>query len=640
MPGINGRGIMKIISITELERFREELKKDESKKSVSVCVCAGTGCGAGGAGDVLAELSSLIRDKGLAGDVSVVSTGCHGFCENGPLVVVRRAEKGAEKGGNILYQRVKPEDVKRIVEHSVMRDGIVEDLLYKDPQTGRKIAEESEVPFYKYQKRLLLACNGRINPRRIEDYIVRDGYKALAKALQMKPDDILTEIEKSGLRGRGGAGFPTGKKWSVCRDAILAVPDTASAHIVCNADEGDPGAFMDRSLIEGNPHSVIEGMIIGAYAICSGTQAEPRGYVYIRYEYPLALEHLTMALEQARERGMLGEDILGSGFSFDIRIHPGAGAFVCGEETALIASIENKIGRPTPRPPYPAEKGISGQPTNINNTKTWANVPIIINNGAAWYSNIGTKTSPGTMIFSLVGKIANSGLIEVPMGITLREILYKIGGGTKDKTFKVQVGGPSGGLIPDSMLDIPIDYESLAAAGSMMGSGGLIVSDETTCMVGMARYFLSFTQEESCGKCTPCREGTKYMLRILEKIVAGKANEVDLAVLEETANMVQASSLCGLGKTAPNPVLSTLRHFRQEYVEHIVEKKCRAKACQALIEYSIRKDKCTGCALCMKNCPYSAISGSPKEPHGINAEKCAKCGVCLEMCRFDAIEVR
>lgn len=635
---------MKINSISEFEHFSEDLKSKQTISKPLISICCGTGCAVSGAGEVFSKISEKIETNNLDAKIDVVPTGCHGFCEKGPLVVIRNPG-GKEKIKEIFYQQVKPEDVNEIIEETILKGKIVERLLYIDPVTGRKVIEESDVPFYKYQKRLLLANNGKIDPTKINDYISAGGYKSLTKALGMKSEEIIDEIKKSGLRGRGGAGFPTGKKWELCRKVkTTEISQKGQTHltkyVICNADEGDPGAFMDRSLIEGNPHSIVEGMIIGAYAICGGTDYKPAGYVYLRNEYPLALKHLQIALEQAREYGLLGENILGSGFSFDIEIHRGAGAFVCGEETALLQSIEGKIGRPTPRPPYPAECGLFGKPTNINNVKTWASVPIIINNGSEWYSNIGTKTSKGTMIFSLVGKIENTGLIEVPMGITLREIIYKIGGGLPEKKFKVQVGGPSGGLIPENMLDLPIDYESLAKIGSMMGSGGLIVTDENTCMVNMAKFFLAFTQQESCGKCTPCREGTKYMLRILEKITAGKAEEKDLLLLEETANMVKETALCGLGNTAPNPVLSTLRYFREEYVEHIEKKKCRAKICQALIEYSILEDKCTGCVLCLKRCPSKAITGEPKKLHKIDLMKCTKCGICLEVCKFNAVEVK
>lgn len=637
---------MKIKSINELEKLRTELHIKKGVSLTTVSVCCGTGCSATGASEVFSTFESQLSAANYQLS-TLLMTGCHGFCERGPLVVIRK------NGSEIFYQQVKPQDVSEIVSETILNNKVIDRLLYVDPVTGQKVVEESEVPFYRHQKRLLFGNNGRINPTRIEDYLSIGGYSALAKALMMSPEKIIDEIKNSGLRGRGGAGFPTGEKWELCRKASPQSTDHSpqnpstmdrgrwTKYIVCNADEGDPGAFMDRSLIEGNPHSVIEGMSIGAWAICGKTDFQCRGYIYIRNEYPLALKHLQIAIEQAREYGFLGNDILGSGFDFDIKIHRGAGAFVCGEETALLSSLEGKVGRPRPRPPYPVEKGLYDQPTNINNVKTWASVPLIINNGADWFSSIGTENSRGTMIFSLVGKINNTGLIEVPMGITLREIVHNIGGGIpNNKKFKaVQIGGPSGGCLPGSCLDLPIDYESLTEAGAMMGSGGMIVMDEDTCMVDVARYFLAFTQQESCGKCVPCRVGTKQMLDILEKITKGQSEIDDLTKLEQLAQTVKFSSLCGLGKTAPNPVLTTLRYFYDEYEAHIKQKKCPAKVCKLLLTYSVIDEKCNGCHLCFKNCPSGAISGEPKKLHIIDANKCSRCGICFDVCKFNAIKV-
>jgi NADH-quinone oxidoreductase subunit F len=533
---------------------------------------------------------------------------------------------------NIFYPRPKQEDIPEIIKESVINDNAVERLLYVDPASEEVVVHEVDIPFYRKQMRLLFKNNKEIDPTSIESYMKVGGYQALAKVLSEKtPEDIIDEVKKAGLRGRGGAGFSTGRKWEFCRNA----PGTTK-FVICNADEGDPGAFMDRSLLESSPHSVLEGMIIGAYAM--GAQ---KGYIYVREEYPLAVERLTIAIEQAHDFGFLGDSILGSPFSFTIEITTGAGAFVCGEETALIASLEGSVGEPRQRPPYPAEKGLWGKPTNINNVKTWANVPLIMTKGADWYSQIGTETSKGTMIFSLVGKINNTGLVEVPMGITLRELVYDIGGGVPNgKQLKaVQTGGPSGGCIPASKIDLPVDYESLAAAGSIMGSGGMIVMDENTCMVDVAQYFVNFLKYESCGKCTPCREGLYQMYEILDAICKGNGKEEDLALLEDLAYTMKEGSLCMLGGTAANPVLSTLRFFKDEYVAHIRDKKCPAGVCKALIRYSIDPDTCTGCGICEKNCPQNAISGENGGPRTIDYEQCIKCGVCLDVCKFDAVEV-
>jgi NADH:ubiquinone oxidoreductase subunit F (NADH-binding)/Pyruvate/2-oxoacid:ferredoxin oxidoreductase delta subunit len=509
---------------------------------------------------------------------------------------------------------------------------LIDGLLFVDPITGKTIVHDNKIPFYAKQMRRVLAMNGEIDPTRIEDYIARDGYTALCRSLtEMTPKQVIEEITKAGLRGRGGAGFPTGVKWKLCRQSPGEVK-----YVICNADEGDPGAFMDRSILEGNPHSVVEGMIIGAYAI-----GATEGYVYIRNEYPLAVENLNIALTQAREGGLLGKNILGSGFNFDIQIRFGSGAFICGEETALMASIEGKIGEPRPRPPYPAQQGLWGKPTNINNVKTWANAPLIIRNGADWFSNIGTEKSKGTMIFSLVGNIRNTGLVEVPMGITLEELIYDVGGGIPgEKTFKAaQIGGPSGGCIPKEHLGVSVDYESLTELGAIMGSGGLVVCDEDTCMVDLTRYFLKFTQEESCGKCVPCRVGTRAILETLDRICAGQGSEGDLEYLTELCENVKNSSLCGLGQTAPNPVLTTLRYFREEYEAHFYDKKCPAKICKGLITYAIDPEACSGCMVCARNCPAGAISGEKGQLHKINHELCTRCGVCRSLCNFDAVLV-
>jgi len=518
------------------------------------------------------------------------------------------------------------------VSQTVAKGQIIDRLLYADPITGKKARYEHEVPFYQRQQRLVFGSNGLLDPTSIDDYIALGGYSALSKALfGMKPEEVIGEITKSGLRGRGGAGFPTGRKWEICRSAPCADGDR---YIICNADEGDPGAYMDRSLLEGNPHIVMEGMVIGAHAIGSH-----QGYVYVRNEYPLAVQNLELALEEARGCGLLGKDILGSGFDFDLRIVRGAGAFVCGEETALIASVEGRIGEPRPRPPYPAVSGLWGKPTNINNVETWANVPLILNNGSGWYSKIGTQTSKGTKIFSLVGKVNNTGLVEVPMGIKLREIVYDIGGGIRGgKRFKaVQTGGPSGGCIPEQLLDLAVDYESLTRAGAIMGSGGMIVMDENTCMVDVARYFMNFLKEESCGKCTPCREGIDRALEILQRICRGEGEEKDIQTLEAIGAMMKGFALCALGTTAPNPILSTIKYFRGEYEAHIRDRRCPAAVCRDLVHFRILPDQCTGCMACAAVCPSKAIRGEKKQAHTVDDALCTKCGLCLEACKHDAI---
>jgi NADH-quinone oxidoreductase subunit F len=604
--------------------YRQRIRAAADPQQRRIRVCDGTGCRALGSRKVLARLQETLREAGLADKIEVVPTGCPGFCELGPLITI-----DPEK---IAYNRVSVDDVPAIVAKTIVQGEIIDGLVFVDPVTGQTIIHDNELPFYTRQMRRVLELNGEIDPTRIEDYIAHDGYAALSKAIyEMTPEQVIEEIKQSGLRGRGGAGFPTGMKWHFCRQSPGDVK-----YVICNADEGDPGAFMDRSILEGNPHSVVEGMIIGAYAM-GATQ----GYVYIRNEYPLAVQNLKIALKLAQEHGLLGKDILGSGFDFDIEIRVGSGAFVCGEETALMASIEGKIGEPRPRPPYPAQSGLWGKPTNINNVKTWANVPLIVRNGSDWFASVGTEKSKGTMIFSLVGKIRNTGLVEVPMGISLGELIYDVGGGIPGgKEFKAaQIGGPSGGCIPKEHLDVPVDYESLTALGAIMGSGGLVVTDEDTCMVDLARYFLKFTQEESCGKCVPCRIGTRAMLETLERICAGQGREGDIEYLIELGQEVKRSSLCALGGTAPNPVLTTIRYFRDEYEAHIYDKKCPAKVCKGLITYEIVAELCTGCMVCARDCPVSAISGEKGQSHVINAEVCSRCGFCQSLCKFDAIVV-
>ena len=586
-----------------------------------ILICTGTGCTASGAKDVLAKFDEELKAKKLREEVSLVETGCHGFCEGGPLVIIYPE--------GTFYTRVKPEDVAEIVEEHILKGRIVSRLLFKEPLTAEKVPSYDEIAFYKKQHRLVLRNCGHINPDSIEEYIGADGYEGLAKAiLTMTPEQVVEEMKKTGLRGRGGGGFPTGMKWMFCSKS-----PGPKKYVICNADEGDPGAFMDRSLLEGDPHAILEGMAICAYAI-----GADEGYIYCRAEYPLAIKRLKQAIAQAEEAGLLGEKILGTDFSCTLHIKEGAGAFVCGEETALMASIEGKRGMPRPRPPFPAVKGLWEKPSNINNVETFANVPYIFRVGAEEYAKLGTEKSKGTKVFALTGKINNTGLAEVPMGITMREIIFEIGGGIMGgKKFKaVQIGGPSGGCIPEKLLDTPIDYDSLIAAGAMMGSGGLVVMDEDTCMVDVAKFFLNFTQSESCGKCTPCREGTKRMLEMLTAITEGKGKDGDIEKLERLAKSIKAGALCALGQTAPNPILSTLRYFRDEYEAHIYDKKCPAGVCTALIGYKIT-DKCVGCGLCKKVCPVDAISGEPKGKHTIDPDKCIKCGACMEKCPFKAI---
>ncbi len=615
----------RIKSPAELEDFRKDLLARRDPAAPCITLCSGTACHATGSEQVSAAIKEELVRQGLGTSVEFKRTGCHGFCEKGPILVIGPEET--------CYLEVSPKDVPEIISSTLKEKKIVDRLLYTDPTTGEKTAHESDIPFYKYQQRIVFGPNRRIDPRRVEDYLAIGGYRALIKALfEMTPDEVIDEVKKAGLRGRGGAGFPTGIKWEAARKA-----PGETKYVVVNCDEGDPGAYMDRSIMEGNPFGVLEGLIIGAYAIGSH-----EGYVYVRQEYPLAVENLGIAMEQAEKHGLLGKDILGSGFDFDVEVHRGAGAFVCGEETALLMSLEGKAGEPRPRPPYPAVRGLWDKPTNINNVETWATVPLIIDAGADRFASIGTEKSKGTKIFSLVGKISNTGLVEVPMGITLRDIIFKIGGGIPNgKKFKaVQTGGPSGGCIPEDKLDLAVGFDELARAGSMMGSGGMIVMDEDTCMVDVARYFIDFLTDESCGKCVPCREGLRQMHKILTNITEGKGNKGDIELLEMVAETAVEASLCALGKTAPNPFLSTLRYFRDEYEAHINEKRCPALSCKALISYYIDPGKCQACLICLRNCSAKAIDGGKKKIHVIDQGKCTKCGVCFEVCpsRFGAVK--
>ncbi|NOR59211.1 MAG: 4Fe-4S dicluster domain-containing protein [Methanosarcinales archaeon] len=613
---------MKVTSVNELEAIRSEILAGKDQDKPCIAVCGGPGCLANQCLEVRDAFVNEIAAKGLTDKVDVRTTGCHGFCECGPIALIYPQE--------IFYQGLSIDDIPEIIEQTIINNKTVDRLLYTDDEAGQLVETEGEVPFYKQQMRLILGNNSKIDPHSIEDYIAIGGYSALAKVLGgMQPMEVVDEIKNSGIRGRGGGGFPTGRKWESTRNAEGDIK-----YVICNADEGDPGAFMDRSILEGNPHSVLEGMIIGAYAIGSN-----EGYVYVRNEYPLALKNINLAIKQAHEAGLLGDNILGSGFNFDLKVNRGGGAFVCGESTALMASLEGKPGEPRAKYIHTSDKGLWDRPSNLNNVETWANIPLIINNGADWYSAIGTESSKGTKVFSLVGKINNTGLVEVPMGMSLREIIFDIGGGIPDnKAFKaVQTGGPSGGCIPESLIDLPVDYDRLTEVGSMMGSGGMIVMDEDTCMVDVARYFINFLMEESCGKCVPCREGLLRMGEILTDITEGRGRMEDLDLIQDLSEVLRDASLCGLGQTAPNPVMSTLKYFRDEYEAHIKDHKCPAGVCTELITYSIDAGNCTGCGLCLKKCPAEAITGETKQPHVLDAGKCIKCGICYDVCKFDAV---
>jgi NADH-quinone oxidoreductase subunit F len=614
----------KIRNTSELQHLREFILGEHALKKKVIRIC-NTGCRGRGSSSIVEAFENQVSKDNLQDKVMIKKTGCHGFCEAGSVMVI--------DPDNILYQQVTPDDVPEILSETILEGKVIDRLLYRDPITGEKIAPEAEIPFYRNQTKLVSFRTGRIDPAHIEDYLATDGYAGLAKALTtMTPHEIIEAVEASGLRGRGGGGFPAGRKWRTCREAQGMVK-----YVIANGDEGDPGAFMDRSLMEGDPHSIIEGMLIGAYAI-----GAHKGFIYVRDEYPIAVEHLSTAIEQARIYGFLGEDILGTGFDFDMEISRGAGAFVCGESTALMSSLEGRVGEPRAKYVHTVDSGLWDCPSNLNNVETWANIPLIINRGAEWYAGIGTRKSKGTKVFSLVGKVRHTGLVEVPMGMTLREIIYDIGGGIReDKRFKaVQTGGPSGGCIPANRIDMPVDYDSLKEVGSMMGSGGMIVMDESSCVVDVAKYFIEFLMHESCGKCVPCREGLKQMHHVLSKICEGRGRSGDIELLESLSSFMIDTSLCALGGSAPNPVLSTIRFFRDEYEAHIFEKKCRAGVCRNLFEYFIDENLCSGCALCRTKCPEQAITGEKKEAHVIHSEKCIRCGICYSLCKQEAVGVR
>ena len=614
----------RIKSPAELEEVRRGILEARDPDKPCITLCCGSACQASGSLEVAARLEEEIRSQGLEGAVEVRKTGCHGYCERGPIVV--------KEPDGVSYFQLQPDDVPEIVSRTLKEGAVVERLLYADPETGERIPRESEIPFYKHQKRLVFGDNAKIDPKSIEDYLAIGGYSALARALcEMSPEGVLEEVKKANLRGRGGGGFPAGIKWEGSRNAP---GDTK--YVIVNADEGDPGAYMDRSLLEGNPHAILEGLVIGAYAV-----GAREGFIYVRQEYPLAVENVTVAIRQAEEYGFLGENILGSGFDFKVTVHQGAGAFVCGESTALMTALEGRVGEPRPKYIRSNIRGLWEKPSVLNNVETWANVPLIINRGADWFTRLGTEGSKGTKVFSLVGKITNTGLVEVPMGTTLREIIYDIGGGIPGgKRFKaVQTGGPSGGGLPEDLLDLPVGFDELTRAGSMMGSGGMIVMDEDTCMVDVARYFTDFLTDESCGKCVPCREGLRQMLKILTRITSGEGRPGDLELLEELAEVAAEAALCALGRSGPNPFLSTVRYFRDEYEAHINEKRCPALVCKALIAFHIDPQKCRACGLCRKNCPADAIDGAKGLIHIIDQDACTKCGTCYEVCppRFAAV---
>lgn len=614
----------KINTIRKLEALRTKLQNNRKNFQTTLVLCGGTGCQASRCQILIDTVKNELVKQGLEKRVQVRTTGCHGFCEQGPIVIV--------DPGNTFYCHVLPDDAHDIITKTICEGKIIERLLYKDPVSGKKIQAESEIPFYCAQDRQLLALNRQVDPCSIEDYIAIGGYSALAKTLfGMKPKSVVDEIKTSGLRGRGGGGFPTGRKWAACQEA-----PGDEKYVVCNADEGDPGAYMDRCVLEGNPHLVLEGMMIGAWAIGAG-----QGYVYVRNEYPLAVKHTLVAVQQARERGLLGENILGSTFSFDVEIARGGGAFVCGESTALMASLEGKVGEPRPKDIHTVVDGLWHKPTTLNNVETWANIPSIILYGSAWYASKGSKTSKGTKILALTGRIKNTGLVEIAMGTPLKTVVFDIGGGSSTgKPVKaVQTGGPSGGCLPVNKFDLPVEFDALAEAGSMIGSGGIVVMDEETCMVDVAKYFLTFLQDESCGKCVPCRLGISRMLEIITDITEGRGRPEQIRLLEELAYTVTETALCGLGKTAANPVLSTLRYFRKEYDAHINQNHCPAGVCQGLITYTIDPEKCTGCGICKRECPYNSIIGARKKVHKIELQSCQKCGICRNECTFEAIQV-
>jgi len=611
-------------STREMEHLRERLREQRQSITTTVMVCGGTGCQASESQAVIDAVRDELSKQGLDASVRLCVTGCHGFCEQGPVIII--------EPGNTFYCHVSPEDAFEIVYQTVMRGEVIERLLYTDLVSGERFQTESEIPFYQAQDRQILSQNRLVDPCSIEDYIVSGGYTALAKVLSaMAPEEIVEEIKASGLRGRGGGGFPTGRKWNECQEA-----PGDEKYVICNADEGDPGAYMDRCVLEGNPHLVLEGMMIGAWAI-----GARKGYIYVRNEYPLAVKNSRIAVEQARELGLLGNNILGSSFSFDVDIARGGGAFVCGESTALMTSIEGKVGEPRPKDVHTVVDGLYHKPTTLNNVETWANVPAIILNGSSWFASKGTQGSKGTKILALTGRIKNTGLVEVAMGTPIHDVVFEIGGGAVNgKPVKaVQTGGPSGGCLPVDKFDLAIDFDVLSEAGSMVGSGGMVVMDEETCMVDVAKYFLAFLQDESCGKCLPCRLGIDRMLEIINDITEGRGRPEQLDLLEELADTVAQTALCGLGKTAPNPVLSTLRYFRQEYEAHIKEKKCPAGVCKALITYWIDPDRCTGCRVCLQGCAHKAITGKKKQVHVIDTQLCQKCGICRSECKFDAIRV-
>ena len=614
----------RINSPAELEEFRGNILSERDPNKPCITLCAGSACIATGSGDVALSLQAELVKQGLRDKVDFRQTGCHGYCERGPMIVIHPEE--------VSYFQVQPNDAAEIISETIKEKKIIERLLYTDPDTKEKIVQESEIPFYKHQERLVFGSNGSIDPKSIDDYLAIGGYAALQKALyDMTPEGVLEEVKKSNLRGRGGGGFPAGRKWEGSRDDPEPVK-----YVIVNADEGDPGAYMDRSLLEGNPHSILEGLTLGAYAIGSH-----EGYIYVRQEYPLAVENVLLAIETAREYGFLGKNILGSGFDFEVIVHQGAGAFVCGESTALMTALEGRVGEPRPKYIRSNIKGLWEKPSVLNNVETWANVPLIINKGADWFTQYGTEGSKGTKIFSLVGKIVNTGLVEVPMGMPLKDIIYKIGGGIPGgKAFKaVQTGGPSGGCIPEELLDLQVGFDELTQAGSMMGSGGMIVMDEDTCMVDVARYFIAFLTDESCGKCVPCREGLRQMLKILTRITEGKGKEEDLTTLKDLAETAKEAALCALGKSAPNPFLSTLRYFQDEYEAHIKEKRCPALSCKELIAYYIDPARCKACMICARKCPADAIDGGKSKIHMVDQDKCTKCGTCYEVCpsRFTAV---